>query len=251
MARNPQRGGLGLLVDFLEHEVAEAALVRHVVAPTQERRRPLNPRSGLVVELDAQGGQQGHLPVFHRQDGAGKSGQRRGVASAEEFPFPKTNQQGRSLAGHHQRSREGRPNHGEGIGPMQARQNGLNRREQQLRRRGLARCLQAIELLAQQVRNDLGVGVRAEDHTGGLELLAQAPVVLDDPVLHHREAAWTVEVRVGVALLRLAVGRPAGVTDAALPLGPLGLKTGREVRELALSAQTGQPCISSNCGNAG
>ena len=53
MARNPQRRGLRLLVDFLEHEVAEAALVRHVVAPTQERRRTLNPRSGLVVELNA------------------------------------------------------------------------------------------------------------------------------------------------------------------------------------------------------
>ena len=90
---------------------------------------PLNPRSSLVVELNAQRGQQGHLPVFHRQDRAGETGQGWGVASAEKFPLPKTNQQGRRLAGHHQRSREGLPNHGEGIGPVQARQNGLDHRE--------------------------------------------------------------------------------------------------------------------------
>ena len=100
------------------------------------------------------------------------------------------------------------------------------------------------------MRDDLGVGVRAEDNPLGLELLTQAPIVLDYPVLDHPKAAWTVEVRVGVALFRLAMGRPTGVTDAALPLRTLGLETGGEIRELALSTQTGQSGISSNGGNA-
>ena len=87
MARDPKRCGFWLLMNFLEHEVAEAALIRHVVAAAQERGRPLNPSSGLVIELNAKGGQQGDFPVFHRQDGAGESGQGRGITGAEKFPF--------------------------------------------------------------------------------------------------------------------------------------------------------------------
>ena len=251
MAGNPKGGGLGLLVDFLEHEVTEAALVRHVVRAAQERGSPLHPRSCLVIELDSEGGEQRHLPVFHRKDRAREASQGRGVTGAEEFPFPQANQQRRCFAGHHQGTRERSPNHRQGVGPMQPRQNRLHSLKQELGRGGVPQGLQAIELLAQQMGNDLGVRVRAEDHTLGLELLTQASVVLDDPVLHHGQTTGTIEVGVGIAFFRLAVGRPTGVANAALPLGPLRLKTSREVGELAFSAQTGQAGLVRHRGDAG
>jgi hypothetical protein len=49
------------------------------------------------------------------------------------------------------------------------------------------------------------------------ELGLQRLVVLDDAVVDHRDAARRVEVGVGVAVVRRAVGRPAGVPDADPP----------------------------------
>ena len=47
------------------------------------------------------------------------------------------------------------------------------------------------------------------------------------------------------------MGRPAGMANAALPLGTLGIKTSREVGELALGTQTGEAGVLSNRGDAG
>ena len=47
-----------------------------------------------------------------------------------------------------------------------------------------------------------------------LELVAQLGEVLDDAVVHHRDAALLAEVRVGVDVVGGAVGGPAGVADA-------------------------------------
>ena len=100
------------------------------------------------------------------------------------------------------------------------------------------------------MRDYLGIGFGSEQHPLRLQLLPQAAVVLDDAVLHHRQTARAIEVGVGVALLRLAVGSPAGMADAALARGPLGLKAGREIYKLALclEAMEASPV---NGGNAG
>ena len=130
MAQQPTRGGFGLLVDLLEHEVAEAALVRHVVGALQLGGRSLLPLTGFVVELNAQRPQQGHFPILQRQDGASHTCQRRGVAGAKKFAFTKTNQQGRLPASHHQGIRAAGPDHSQGVGTIQLRQGLLDRLEQ-------------------------------------------------------------------------------------------------------------------------
>jgi len=66
-----------------------------------------------------------------------------------------------------------------------------------------------IELAAQQVRGDLGVGVGGE--LLAAQVGAQRQMVLDDAVVHDGDAAGDVRVRVGVG--RAAVRRPAGVAD--------------------------------------
>ena len=61
--------------------------------------------------------------------------------------------------------------------------------------------------------NNLGVGFAAEASALFLKLLAQFAEILDDAVMHDREPFG--RVRVGVVLGGTAVGRPAGVPDAA------------------------------------
>src|SRR5690348_4124337 len=63
-----------------------------------------------------------------------------------------------------------------------------------------------------QMRDNFGVGVRSELVAEGLEPRADLVVVLDDAVVHHRDAA--ADVRMGVALGGHAVRGPARVADA-------------------------------------
>ena len=70
------------------------------------------------------------------------------------------------------------------------------------------------ELAVAELDDGLGVGLGREDRALGLELGAQLAEVLDDAVVDDGDAAGLV--RMGVALGRLAVGRPAGVADAGV-----------------------------------
>ena len=79
------------------------------------------------------------------------------------------------------------------------------------------------DLLLQQVRHDLGVGLGAEGVAAILKLAAQVAVVLDDAVVDDRQAAGAVEVRVGVLVGDAAVGRPAGVAEPDGAAGQRGL----------------------------
>ena len=101
MPSHPKGGRFRLLVDLLEHEMAKAALIRHVLGAAKQAGAALNPLAHSVIKLDAQRGEQGHLAVFHRQNRAGKARQGRGVAGAKKLPLPQADQQGRSLTGHH------------------------------------------------------------------------------------------------------------------------------------------------------
>src|SRR5690606_17216416 len=76
-------------------------------------------------------------------------------------------------------------------------------------------------LAPQEVGGDLGVGLGGEPDAVGLELAAQLPEVLDDAVVDERDASVGGDVGVGVAVGGHAVGRPAGVPDAAGGVGAL------------------------------
>ena len=60
-------------MDFLEHEMAEAALISHVIAAAQLGGGPLLAFAGAVIQLNTQGAQEGHLPILKGQDCAGNS----------------------------------------------------------------------------------------------------------------------------------------------------------------------------------
>ena len=183
---HPEGRRFRLLVNLLEHEVTEAALVRHVLGAAQQGRGALYPDARLVVELDPEGGEERHLAVFHRQDRAREAGQGRRIAGAEKFAFTEADQKRRLMPGHHQGAGRLRPDHRQGIGPMQLRQHLLHSLQQQRRPALTPAGLEGHQGARQQMGDHLGVRLGAEDDTLGLEAFPQGAVVLDDAVLHHR-----------------------------------------------------------------
>src|SRR5262249_24380477 len=81
----------------------------------------------------------------------------------------------------------------------------------------------AVQVGGDEVRDDLGVGVRGEAPALGLEPLLQGEEVLDDAVVDKSDTVPGVDDRVGVALRRRTVGGPAGMAEpVAPPDGVLG-----------------------------
>ena len=72
----------------------------------------------------------------------------------------------------------------------------------------------AFVVRLEQVRDDLGIRLGAEDVAVGDQLLLEHHVVLDDAVEHDREAVVAARERMRVGLRRTAVGGPARVADA-------------------------------------
>ena len=69
-------------------------------------------------------------------------------------------------------------------------------------------------MLADEVGEDLGIGVGEEVVAGGEELGFEVGVVFDGAVVDEGEETGLVEVRVGVGVGGFAVGGPASVADA-------------------------------------
>ena len=72
----------------------------------------------------------------------------------------------------------------------------------------------AVVPLLDQVRDRFGVGLARERVAALLEPVAQLGEVLQRAVVDDGDRAGAVDVRMRVAVVRRAVGRPAGVADA-------------------------------------
>ncbi len=74
-----------------------------------------------------------------------------------------------------------------------------------------------------QMRDHFGVGFRAELDALLDEFALKLEEVLDNPVVDHDDFAGGIGMRMGVALIGLAVRGPAGVSDAQVPPDRIGL----------------------------
>jgi hypothetical protein len=66
------------------------------------------------------------------------------------------------------------------------------------------------------MREHFGVGLRVKGVAFALELVAERGVVLDHAVVHERELAALIKVRMRFGIADAAVRRPARVGDAGL-----------------------------------
>jgi hypothetical protein len=91
----------------------------------------------------------------------------------------------------------------------------------------------AATLLLDEMRDDLGVGVRHELVAFGREHALELQVVLDDPVVHDDDPPRTIAVRVRVLRRRAPVRGPARVADPVLALQGIANEHLLELRQLA------------------
>ena len=94
-----------------------------------------------------------------------------------------------------------------------------------------------VPVRVHEMRDHLGVGLRAELVAARLELVAQGLEVLDDAVVHDGDLA-VARVRMRVVLGRRAVRRPARVRDAGRALE---MPRVRLVREIGDARNAHQP----------
>ena len=156
-------------MDFLEHEMAEMTLVGDMIRSAQQRGHPLLASSGRVVQLNAEGREQGNLSIFKGKNGAGETGQGWGVTGAEELTLTKPDQQRSRFAGNNQRSRNLLPDHSQGVSPVQLRKNGLDGFQQTSSGWFGSSTQPSLELGCNEMGNDLGIGLRCEAHTVSLQ----------------------------------------------------------------------------------
>jgi hypothetical protein len=76
---------LGLLVDFLGHEMAMVALVDQKGGGGGFHHRPLDGRALGIVDLDAPAGEDGRVAVLEIGDRVGKRGERDGIRAEIHF----------------------------------------------------------------------------------------------------------------------------------------------------------------------
>ena len=100
-----------------------------------------------------------------------------------------------------------------------------------LRRPG--QVLTGFQVALDQVDDDLGVRLGLEHRPFGKQLIAQLGVILHNAIMDEHHPASHAHVGVSVALVGLAVRRPARVPDADLPVDRRSFYQRCQPRELA------------------
>ena len=191
-----------LLVDFLEHEVAELAFVGGFGTVAVLHGFALDGLTIHIPDLHAFTADVGNVAFFQIHEAVGHLAQGQLVRGKEVLAQAQADHQWAATACGNQAVRLAGADHGQAVGAMQFLDRGLE---------GGGQVAVILELVVEQVGDHFGVGVRGEDVAQALELFTQHFMVFDDAVVHHRQVAR--EVRVSVTLARSTVGGPTGVGD--------------------------------------
>ena len=197
----------GLLVNLLHHEVLEAGLLRGLRVPGDLHGMLLD---GLLIhgaEADRALAQAGDLHVVDVVDAAGVLQDRRNVRGQIGRVALHADDHRAVAAGGEDLARIVLEHDRQGIGAADAHHaagHGLHRAS-----------LVLVVVVVDQLGGDLGVGLAVEGVAVLDQLLAQELIVFDDAVVHQNHGVAVAVVGMGVVRGGLAVGRPAGVADAA------------------------------------
>ena len=201
--------GLGLLGDLLLHEVGVAAEGGGGGVPIDvDGRGVAHDVAGLVEDGDGPVGlEQRVLVVRELRDVARDARERHDVGCGVGAVGGGRHDERRSVAGDGDLTGNIGTDARDGPGALEARAGVAQGGDEVASARTVPRILD-------EVRDDLGVGLGGELVTGGHELGPEVAEVLDDAVVDDGDAPRAVAVRVGVAVGRRSVGRPARVRDA-------------------------------------
>ena len=196
---------LGLLVNLLEGEVGMLARAGEGQVHVDLRRGPLG-RVGLqVLNLEGFRCEACDLTVLQVDDTVRVwceralvgCGQHRAVADADDHRA--------AVSADHDLVRGVTMDNGDAVGAHHPEQGASHRAHQ---------VADALQLVGNQRRQNLGIGVARELHSPRFEVGGDVVRVLDDAVVYQSQRAAGIGVRVRVQVVRLAVGGPTGVGDA-------------------------------------
>ena len=204
--------GLGLLHDLLEHEVRIAALLGGGHVPVHLAVLLLHRHQLVVEHIHGVGGQDGDLAVVHISDLPGVLQHGGHVGGDIVAALAVADDEGTVLPGGDQGVGIVGTDDAQGVGaldPAQAAAHGLQH----------IAALVVVEL--QQLGHHLGVRIGVECDAQLLQVLLQLQIVLDNAVVDQGDLAVLADMGVGVGVVGLAVGGPAGMANAqsALQIG--------------------------------
>jgi hypothetical protein len=184
--------------------VAEVALLGRRTRLFQLHDRAVDRVAGLIENGQVVGADGHQIALFEVDEAVGHLAQRQRIGGDEVFTNAHTDHQRTALARPHQQMGLVAVDHTKCKGSLQPRHRAAHR----LLQIGLL-----LVGLMDQVHHHFGVGFGVEAVTLGDQFAAQCLVVLDDAVVHQRQPLAR-HVRMGIRLIGLAMGRPAGVGDA-------------------------------------
>ena len=215
--------GVRLLEDFFLHIVFVAVFAGEIAALCALINVAPGFRAARVVDGAMFAADAGEVVFLQGDEAAGDGQQRVDVGGSEVFADAEADDHRRAVPRGDDFVGAVGSDNGDGIRPAQAG-GGLTHGAQQV----VAFAVVAVN----EVGDGFGVGVRGEGVTRRAQFVADFLVVFDDAVVDDGDVgAAHVWVRVGFA--RYAVGRPAGVGDAAVAVDIGGFGFGDEARHFA------------------
>ena len=144
-------------------------------------------------------------PVFHIADGTGVFQHRRHVGGDEIAPLPIADDQGAVLSSGDQSIGIVGADDAQGVGPLDPAQAAAH---------GLQHVVALIVMEFQQLGHHLRIRVGLEGDALLEQVLLELHIVFNDAVVDQGDLPIGADVGVGVDVAGLAVGGPAGVSDA-------------------------------------
>jgi len=216
---------VGLLMDFLLHEVPVLALFDQGRRGGDLNDRPFDRRSIHVEHPRAVPVDADIVALLQIADLLGEGPDRQGVRAQIHLALAPADDQRTAPPRTQDQPVLALDQHRQRIGAGQLVQHRLE---------GDQRVVVAAQFAVQQMGDDLGVGLAFEDMTFGRKVRLQLGEILDDAVVDQHDPAGFV--RVGVGRGGGAVGGPAGVADADGGVQRFGGQHSLQLANLALGA---------------
>jgi hypothetical protein len=221
--RERARHDLGLLMDFLRHEVAVIAALDEQRAGDGALLHALDDVAVLVMEFGEAGTQHDPVAVFEIGDDLGEGRERQRVGAEIHILGAPADGERRPLPGADQEVVDALEQKGKGKSAFEPREGSGD---------SIDRIQPLAHLRGDEMGDDLGVGLGREGEALTSQFLTQLAKILDNAVMNDGKPVARMRMRVGFA--RSAVRRPPRVADADHALQWRFRQPQFEVLELAL-----------------
>ncbi len=194
----------GLLHDFFQHKVVIAALFRRLDVPGNAADFLADWLACAVIDLDALRLQLRKLPVLHVNRIPGMRHQGGDIGGEEVLPHPNPQNQRAGLPHHQHRPRCIGAEDSQGVRPMQPG-GGFHHSPAEI----------PVVVHLHQMHHHLRIRLAFKMVAPVGQLPAKLHIVFNDAVVYHGEFAVAAGMGMGVGIRGRAMGRPAGVANAA------------------------------------